>query len=302
MQVTLTSTFRPGTNVYRAKATFSTPLALAEFISLMTPFFLHFGFTPRINPIIRLGCFLMIPITFIAVRMTDARLGLVGMLVSLLLYGALWTIVRWRSNPRDLLAAAAVYAYPLLFVGGLGAIMSSHRAKMMLLGDQAQASSTAARDTQLGMALAKLWKHPWGFGSGQSGDAMGFAKGDFITIDNYFIVISLDYGLLGILFWYGLFVIAIITAVRYCISPEHGHRPEAKLLAPLAVCLAAFLIIKWVHGQADNHSIFFMFLGMVSALVYRIRHEPAPEVAKPKPTRRVSDRGASDGSREAYVS
>jgi hypothetical protein len=276
VQATLTPTFRPGSNVYRAKATFSTSLALAEYLSLLTPFFLHFAFS-RHKYIVRAVCWLMIPVIFVAIRMTDARLGLVGLLASILLYGLLWTIVRWRSHPRDLVAAATVYAYPAIFLAGIGVVFASHRLKLMVFGDGAQASSTAARETQLGMALAKVWTHPWGYGTGQSGNAMGFAKGAFITIDNYFISLVLDYGILGVIVWYGMFIIGIVVAVRYCVSSEYGQRPEARLLAPLAVSLTAFLIVKWVHGQSDNHAIFFMMLGMISALVYRIRNNPSPE-------------------------
>jgi hypothetical protein len=287
VQNTLTPSFRPGTNYYRAKATFSTPLALAEYISLLVPFYLHFAFS-KISTILRLGCLAMVPLTFVAVRMTDARLGVVGIFASVLLYGLIWSIVRWRTHPRDLMAAATVYAYPAIFLAGLVAIFASHRLNEMVLGGGSTAGSTEARKTQLGMATAKLWTHPWGFGSGQSGNAMGFAKGDFITIDNYFIVISLDYGLLGILFWYGMFVIGIVVAVRYCLSAEYGRRPEARLLAPLAVSLTAFLIIKWVHGQSDNHSIYFMMLGMISALVYRLKHQPdAQSMTESAPIPRV---------------
>ena len=271
VQNTLTPSFRPGTHYYRAKATFSTPLALAEYISLLTPFLLYFAFSKR-NLIVRICCFAMVPLTFIAVRLTDARLGVVGVFSSVLLYGLLWSIVRWRSHPRDLFAAATVYAYPAVGAAGLVAIFASTRLNQMVLGGGAQAGSTAARQTQLGMAMSKVWAHPWGFGSGQSGNAMGFAKGDFITIDNYFISLILDYGILGVLFWYGMFVIGILVAVRYCVSQKYGGRAETQLLAPLAVSLTGFLIIKWVHGQSDNHSVYFMMLGMISALVYRIRH------------------------------
>ena len=154
----------------------------------------------------------------------------------------------------------------------------------MVLGGGSTVGSTAARQTQLGMAMEKLLTHPWGFGSGQAGRAMGYAKGDFITVDNYFISVVLEYGILGALFWYGMFVIAIIVAVRYCISAEFGRRPEAQLLAPLAVSLSAFLIIKWVHGQSDNHSVYFMMLGMISALVYRLKHKPnSSSLTEPAP-------------------
>ena len=271
VQLTLTPSFRPGINLYRAKATFATQLALAEYLSLLTPFFLHFGFWSK-SKLLKVFSFAMIPAIFIAIRMTDARLGVVGMLISLLLYGLLWSIVRWRSHPRDLFAAATVYAYPAVFMAGIGLVFASHRLHMMVFGDGAQASSTEARKNQLTMAIGQLIKAPWGHGTGQSGPAMGYSEGSFITIDNYFISIALDYGVLGIIFWYGLFIVAMVEAARYSISSKYAGRREARLLAPLAVALAAFLVIKWVHGQDDNHPILFMMLGMVSALIYKLRH------------------------------
>jgi hypothetical protein len=278
VQITLAPTFRPGINLYRAKATFSTPLALAEYLSLLTPLFLHFGFFGK-NRLINIAAFAAIPCLFVTIRMTDARLGIVGMLVSLLLYGLIWSIVRWRSHPRDLFAAAAVYAYPTVFLAGIGLVFASHRLNLMVFGDGAQASSTGARKIQLDMAIAQLLKVPWGHGAGQSGNAMGYSEGSFITIDNYFIGIALDYGFLGIIFWYGLFIIGMVEAARYSMSSRYAGRTEARLLAPLSVIMAAFLIIKWVHGQDDNHPIYFMMLGMVSALIYKLRHgEPGMEI------------------------
>lgn len=271
VQTTLTPAFRPGINLYRAKATFSTSLGLAEYLSLLTPLFLHFGFWSK-SKVVRIASLAMIPVLFITIRMTDARLGLVGMLISLLLYGMLWSIVRWRSHPRDLFAAATVYAYPAVFAAGVGLVFASHRLNLMVFGDGAQASSTEARSTQLGMAITQLLKAPWGHGTGQSGPAMGYAEGSFITIDNYFITVALDYGVLGVIFWYGMFIVGMVEAARYSMSSKYAGRLEARLLAPLAVTLAAFLVIKWVHGQSDNHPILFMMLGMVSALIYKLRH------------------------------
>lgn len=271
IQNILAPSFRPGINVYRAKAMFRSPLALAEYLALLTPLFLHFGLYQKRLPT-KAICFAMVPILFIAIRMTDARLGVAGMVVSLLLYGMLWSVIRWRSHPRDLLAAATVYAYPAVCLAGIGAVFASNRLNAMVFGGGAQASSSAARNNQLQMALDKLFQAPWGHGTGQSGLAMGYGEGSFISVDNYFITISLDYGVLGIIFWYGMFIIAIFESVRYCLSRTHGNRPEARLLAPLAVSLTAFLIIKWVHGQDDNHAMLFMMLGMVSALIYNLRN------------------------------
>lgn len=257
---------------YRVKATFRSPLALAEYISLLTPFLLHFAMTPR-PVLIRAACFALLPLNFILIRATDARLGIVGMLVTTLMYLLLWSINRWRRRPGDLFAAALVFGYPALFTMATGLIFASHRLHAMVLGDGAQAGSTAARSAQLSMAIPKVLANPFGYGSGQCGWAMGFAAGDFVTIDNYFITLVLDHGVLGVLFWYGMFVIAILTAIRYSLSAEHAHKPEARWLAALAATLTAFLIVKWVHGQSDNHTIYFALLGMVCALVYRIRTE-----------------------------
>lgn len=278
VEIILTPNFRPGINLYRAKATFQSPLALAEYLSLLTPFLLHFGFHEK-NLYRRLLAFGFIPIVFIAVRMTDARLGVVGMLVSVLLYGVYWSFQRWRTRSRDLFAAATMYAYPAAFVAGIGLVFASNRLHAMVFGDGAQAGSSAARDTQLAMAIAKLKEAPWGHGASMSGISMGYAEGAFLTIDNYFIGIALDYGVLGIIFWYGIFVAAILEATRYSLSDKFVQRPEARLLAPLAVCFVAFLVVKWVHGQDYNHGIYFMMLGMISALIYRLRFCPPPDPA-----------------------
>ena len=273
VQRMLSAVFRQWIEAYRVKATFKTPLAFAEYLSLLTPFLLYFATTPR-KVVWRFAAALLVPLNFVVIRLTDSRLGVVGMLVSLLLYGLLWTIMRWRSRPRDLLAAAIVYAYPVLFCGAIGLVFASHRLHAMVMGDGAQASSTEARNAQLAMALPKVLANPLGYGAGNSGLEMGYATGDFITIDNYFISIILDFGILGVIFWYGTFAIGIYYAVRYCFSSKYAHRVEARSLAPLAVGLIAFVIVKWVHAQTDNHIIYFMQLGMIAALIHRLKSTP----------------------------
>ncbi|MFZ2286539.1 MAG: O-antigen ligase family protein, partial [Bacteroidales bacterium] len=268
--------FRPGINLYRAKGTFRTSLVLAEYLSLLTPFLLHFGFSQR-RLVVRVAALSMIPLLFLVIRLTDSRLGLVGMLISILLFGCFWSFIRWRRQPRNLLSAAILFAYPATFCIAVGLILASTRLSIMVFGGGAQAGSTAARSTQLAMALQALVKRPLGYGPGQSGEAMGFSEGQFRTVDNFFITVSLDLGVPGIVFWYGAFIVGILSALRYCLSREFSMRREATLLGPLAIALSAFLVVKWVHGQADLHSIPFMELGMISALVYRLRKQERME-------------------------
>ena len=270
VQRMLSPSIRMYIDKYRVKATFRSPLAFAEYLSLLTPFLLHFAFTQR-NWLIRISAGAMVPLIFYVIRLTDARLGVVGMLVSVLLYGLLYSLIRWRKHPHDLFASAVVYAYPLMFCTAVGLIFASHRLHSMVLGDGAQAGSSQARDAQLAMALPKVWANPLGYGAGECGRAMGFGANDFVTIDNYFIALILDHGVLGVLFWYGMFILAIFWSVKYSLSSKYAHRADAQWLAPSGVCLTAFLIVKWVHGQSDNHAVFFSLLGMVVAIVHRLK-------------------------------
>jgi hypothetical protein len=281
----LTPVFRAGTNFFRVRATFSTPLEEAEYLSLLTPFLLYFGFSAK-SLFLRIVSLIWIPVIFITIRLTDCRLGVAGMLVSVLLYGVLWSIVRWRAHSKDLLAAATVYLYPLLFVAGIGVVFASHRLHAMIFGGGAQAGSSAARESQLSMAIRAFEKAPWGHGAGQSGPAMGYPPGAFIAVDNHFITLLLDYGALGVVAWYGIFIVAIFQATRHSMSAKYAGRLEARLLAPLAVELSAFLLIKWVHGGDYTHPIEFMILGMVSALIYNLHYGSASVKAATSTTER----------------
>ena len=65
---------------------------------------------------------------------------------------------------------------------------------------------------------------------------------------------------------------AIVQATRHSMAARYAGRLEARLLAPLAIELTAFVVIKWVHGGNYTHPIDFMILGMVSALIYNLHH------------------------------
>jgi hypothetical protein len=271
----LSPEFRTGTLIYRAKGPYRTALVLAEYLCLLTPFFIHFGMTLK-SSLLRVASFAMIPACFIAIRMTDSRLGLVGMLICILLYSCFWAVDRWRRSPHNLFNTAVLFSYPATFIAVVIAIFASNRMSTMLLGGGSTAGSTAARNSQVEMAIDALLRRPIGYGPGQSGQAMGFGEGEFVTVDNYFISVALDLGVLGVIFWYGTFLTGLITGGRFWLATAYAERREAKLLAPLLISLAAFVVIKWVHGQGDLHSIQFMQLGMLAALVYRLRQPEKP--------------------------
>lgn len=294
-QRALAGSVRSATGQYRAKATFSTALGLSEFISLLTPFALHWAIG-RYHILLRLAALALVPTIYFIVRMTDARLGVAGYLVSLLIYLLFWSLVRWRQRMSDLMTAAIVYAYPTVFMAAIAATMFVHKIHVIVFGGGAQAASNEARSNQFKMAMPALLKNPIGHGAGQSGDAMGYGAGDFIAIDSYYISVALDFGILGLAFYVAIFAMVIGAAVTTILRRPQFPDREIGLLIPLATCLSAFLVIRGVFQQPDIHPMIFMMVGMVFALVARAKALEAaatPAVPKAAPAAKVAGRRRS---------
>ena len=264
----LTSSVRSATGLYRTKATFSTPLGLAEYLALLTPFAVHFAIG-KFRPIVKLSGAVLIPILFYCIRLTDARLGVVGFLVSMLLYVLFWGLLRLKRDRRDLAAASIVYAYPAIFLAAATAVMTVHRLNVMVFGDGAQAASNEARKNQLHMGIPKILANPIGHGPGGSGPAMGYGAGEFVTIDNYYLTLALDYGLIGLLTFLAIFLITISASAQAGVRAASTNDSNLHNAVPLSIALSEFLVIKLVFSQQDNHVMVFTLLGMAVAMVYR---------------------------------
>ncbi len=270
VQVMLGNVVRNATGLYRAKAIFSNPLGLAEFMALLTPFAIHFAVGPyRLSTRILGVCAL--PLIFFIIRLTDARLGVVGFLISFLVYLLLWGLIRFKRRGRELLSSVLVYAYPAVFTVAVTAVMTIKPINVLIFGGGAQAASNWARQNQLKMGIPKILENPIGHGAAGSGKSMGYAPGQFVAVDNYYLTLGLDYGVVGTMAFVGMFVAAIAYGTRAAILATEETDKEIFLLIPLATCFCAFLVIKSVFSQEDIHPLLFMMLGMVAALVYRVR-------------------------------
>jgi len=282
-QRALAANVRSATGQFRAKFTFSTPLGLAEYMSLMTPLAVHWA-AGRYRMLQRLIGLALLPTIYVVVRMTDSRLGILGYLVSILTYMVIWSLVRFRRRLNDLIAAIIVYAYPAAMAGVLAASLFVHKIHVLIFGGGAQASSTLHRQEQFRMALPAFIRSPIGYGAGQSGVHMGYGSGDFIAIDSYWISLSLEYGALGVVLYVGVFAVVIYAALKTLLENPEAARGETGLLLPLVSFLAAFLIIRGVFSQPDIHPLVFTLLGMTACLVSRAHSNaaasrPAPAVA-----------------------
>jgi hypothetical protein len=270
---------RAGTTLYRSQSTFSTPLGLAEYLALCLPFGLHF-LSVRFSPRTRFIAWCSIPIVLYACYLTDAKLGMVGSLVALVAYSFSSALRNWMRNKGSLVAASSLFSFFLAFGVVVAALMFVHRFKILILGDASHDNSTAARIAQYTLGYQKLLAWPFGYGIGMGGATLGFGQDlGSMTIDTYYLSVALEYGVVGFIVYYGMFAIAIYEGFRrYLLAPSKDE--DRSFILPISVSLVAFVVIKGVFSQQDNHPVVFMMLGALVALSSPLRRpSPRPAIA-----------------------
>jgi hypothetical protein len=279
---------RAYTGVYRIQSTFSTSLGLAEYIALTIPFVIHFAFLPN-KLLVRALAIGSIPFLFVVILFTGARLGVVGFGLSFIAYVLIWAILKRRREPRAILASAILYSYPVLFGATVATTLFIGRIRRLVWGGGEHQLSNDARTDQLRMGMPMVISQPWGHGIGRGAETLGYSiPGGLLTIDTYYLMVALEYGIIGFVVYFGMILVSIYYAsMSVLIAPPEER--EFTFLIPAAVSLFNFLVIKSIFSQQDNHPLAFMMMGMVAALVFRIRtgsrslkpsrgHPPSPRV------------------------
>lgn len=268
VQRVLNGARRLGVGEYRVQAVQSTPLGLAEFLALATPFAIHY-MLGKYPLALRILAGLSIPLFFYVIMLTDARLGIVGFFLSVLLYVAVWSVRRWRYVKGSLIGPVMTLAYPAMAVVFLALSFVWQRLRVMMWGGNETSGSSQARVDQMHQGLPKILTHPWGYGPGMGAEELGYYNlAGTLTIDTYYLLVALDYGVLGFLLYYGALGYTIFVAGKHAYEAPLRSR-EQQLLLPVGIALAAFFVIKSIFSQTQNHALQFMLMAMVVAIVYR---------------------------------
>lgn len=277
VQAILAGGRRFASGIYRIQSTFGTSLNFAEFLGYTTPFFLYFLLSTR-SVMVRLLILAYLPFSFWVIRGTDSRLGVIAFFASLLLYLLLWGLKTWMKRREHLFAPLVVLTYPALAGGFFVLTLVWQRLGRMVWGGGAQQASNDARQAQYEMGFAKLMSWPFGKGIGNGGYTLGYhnAAGTR-TIDSYYLVTALEFGVIGFFVYYGLVLTGAWHALKSGLKSNGG---ETELLLPAAVMLTVFVIVKGVLAQDDSHSVMFMVLGMVAALAWRVEAAAAGPAGK----------------------
>lgn len=264
----LGSQARTADGLYRVRGPFPNSLIFAEFLALCTPFIVHEIVMGR-NFVRRIAMAAILVLVVTVIFTTQSRLGLVGVLLTMIGYPALWAVRQWRLNQGGLIAPAIVLGFPAIAAMMLAVVFSSHTLTLRIIGGGAQAASTEARAVQRQMAVPRILHNPVGYGLGQSGQTLNYTNpAGFLTIDSGFIATVLELGVVGFFGFYGMCGFAVYHGARLFIQSSD---PEMELGAPLSLCFAIFVVIKYVSTQDNNHWLIFLMLGMILSFVARSR-------------------------------
>lgn len=294
----VTRFLRGGTRLYagnyRVQGTFTTSLAMAEYLSYALPFVLHFA-ASNYRMWIRVLAGVSIPFVLFMVLLTDSRLGLVAAFLSFLSYLLFISVLRWRRRPDSVIAPAIVLAYPFVFGLAVSSIFVVGRIRARLFGGQYQASNDG-RMEQITTGIPKILKQPFGNGMGEAAEVLGWFQPDgLLTIDSYWLASALDFGLVGLTAFASFFGLAIALAGRQAIAARHApHRsdgsgePENSFLVPITITILNFMVVKFVFADESNHMMPFMLVSMALALVWRTQQgefRAAAEIDSPRSIR-----------------
>lgn len=241
-------------NFYRAESTFEHPIILGEFYALILPWCYYF--------------FRYAPIRW--QRMLAASTGFLGMLaiyvsgsrsafavaipVFILMLG--WEIWLWTKSSVNRPAQYLVLLQFPMAAGALGVIVLF--LKSIASGTtQETRSSASVRLEMLSAGINKIAESIFvGYGQGEASNQVVFiGTGGVRTLDNLYLAIGLESGLLGL----ALMVICWLTFLGIAISLMNDKNADrSRLGVLLTLSMASYIIIAAIHSLQSLTWVFYM--------------------------------------------
>jgi O-antigen ligase len=198
---------------------------------------------------------------------SGSRGGFVSFLVAMPAMLLLWTIRYTKANRASFLPVLMSALAMMGTVATMGLILFSGKLSRTIFGGGETAGSTSARFDQFNMALPHIVSNPvTGHGRSTAAELVGFfTPGNPIpTIDSYLITLLVEQGVTGFLLFFGMIGFGVWFAARlYIGNPDE----RATLGAPIACSLLAFAVYRIALSQTENHTLMFLMIGLVFALV-----------------------------------
>jgi hypothetical protein len=275
----LAGTARAATGTYRVQSKFSTSIGLGEFFGMALPFILYLLFTVR-QLWAKVLIFITIPAALHVCIQTDSRLAFVSFVSSVMLYILFQAYLTWRNHKSNLFAPAVMLIYPMFMALFAVLAWTWPRLGNMIFGTGAQQYSTMARQAQWAMGWPKVFASPFGYGMGRSPNTLNYhaAGSGMQTIDSYFLGVLLEFGFIGFVVYYGMFLVGVYQGGQAAIRTKDK---ETLLLGAAAIGLVNYMISKSIYSQLENNPLAFVLLALIVVLLRRYKTETGELPALP---------------------
>lgn len=259
---------------YRVTTIYTTSLSFAEFLALVSPFFLHNLMRAKQVHWMAFWAAANLLLLFTILK-TGARLGIVGMFTADTLYLAIWSFRRWRKhNKADLIGPATSLAFPVAAGLFLISMFTVDAVRYRTISGSSTGFSDDARWTQFEMAIPHLIRNPFGFGLGSSGEVIGYTTpGGQLTVDSYVLTVLVDLGVLGLLLYSAMLFLSMWKLGWIAFSSDDD---DDFLAAAVMAAIGSWITSKLVLSQGDNDPLIFIMLGFATALVWRHSKKAQP--------------------------
>lgn len=200
--------FRNG--LYRAESAFVTPLSFGEFEIIVIPIGLFFALYRRSSFEKSLGWATVFG-GIIGIFCSGSRGGYIGVLFSVAVFVAVWSIRKAVDNKASLAPAIVGLTGVVSFTFLIGLILFWKRAHNIVLGGGDAAASNQGRYAQWVAGIPLIRSNPI--------TGHGFAAGGYVinsSIDSYVLSVLLETGIPGLVFFVGLAVL-LVRPAKFCL-------------------------------------------------------------------------------------
>ena len=261
---------RAGTDFYRVRGPYIIALYFAEYLTMAFPFFVHATAQER-RLVPFLALFSATLGMMVLMYLTNSRSAILGILVVLAGYPLFIAMQQMAKKNRSILGSAVIYGYPLIAAVLALIVVFWRRAHVMVIGGGQHQASSDARSEQWALALPKLATHPFGHGVGVGNEAVGWATpSGKLSVDSYFITTLMDGGYLALPLFILVFMLPPVVAFKYFRDAE---TEEMKLLAPLALGVVNFMLIKGVQSTESTVPLAYFLVACIVGLVWQRQRE-----------------------------
>jgi uncharacterized Tic20 family protein len=198
---------RAGTLGYRVRGPQTVSLYFAENLSMVFPLVVHYtykapGFFRTIAMV--LACWAMM----MSMYLTGARSGMIGIVLTLVIYIFFAALRKRQENPVSIGATATLLAYPAIVAVVTAIILFWKRARNSVLGGGQHQSSNVARDRQWDRGWDLIAQNPFGHGLDRSAEVLNF----HLTM----LIATLVGGILTLVLIGGLVLLAVAIMTIVC--------------------------------------------------------------------------------------